>query len=283
MKTTPIQFVADSMTFVYMDEGIPSDAGYQATESSTSVGQAEITHISETAIAGTSGSVDDEASLPASASISMDLASKRMVDDLVDSETADEGEIRNESSLMPRPGSKEFNNETSYGFIGSSTAREHFQEPQDQPQASPRPLLPSIMNSPFAPLPGEATPGTPPGTAKRTTPGHSQKNSQIGTPLQCSVNALSVDSTVGSMPDPSNYNPYLYIDGGYHNQPYVNTSFPTATNYTSGRRASATYGNDVYCPMELGNFHSSSADWGGSGRVQMTTNIRTPPNGQDAG
>lgn len=282
MKTTPIRFVADSMTFVYLDEGIPSDASYQATESSASVGQAEITHISETAIAGTSKSVDGEASLLASASISMDLASKRMVDDLVDSETADEGEISNESSLMPRSGSKEFN-ETSYGLIGSSTAREHFQEPQDQPQASPRPLLPSIMNSPFAPQPGEATPGTRPGTAKRTTPGHSQKNSQIGIPLQCSVNALSVDSTVGSMPDPSNYNPYPYIDGGFHNQPYLNISVPTATNYTSGRRASATYGNDAYCPMELSNFHSSSVDWGGSGRVQMATNIQTPPNGQDAG
>lgn len=281
MKTTPIRFVADSMTFVYMDEGIPSDAGYQATDSSASVGQAEITHISETAIAGTARSVDGEASLPASASISMDLASKRMVDDLVDSETADEGEIRNESLLMPGSGSKEFSNETSYGLIGSSTAREHFQEPQDQPQASPRPLLPSIMNSPFAPQPGEATPGTRPGTAKRTTPGHSQKNSQIGISLQASVNALSINSTVGSIPDPSNYDPY--INGGFHNQPYLNTSFPAPTNYTLGRRASATHANDAYCPVDVSNFHSSSLDWGGSGRIQMATNIRTPPNGQDAG
>ena len=271
------------MTFVYLDEGVPSDAGYQATESSASVGQAEITHISETAIAETSRSVDGEASQPASASISMDLASKRMVDDLVDSETADEGEIRNESLLIPRSGSKEFSNETSHGLIGSSTAREHFQEPQVQPQASPRPLLPSIMNSPFAPLPGEATPGSRPGTAKRTTPGHSQKNSQIGIPLQCSVNALSVDSTVSSVPDPSNYNPYHYMDGGYHNQAYLNTSVPTATNYTSGRRASATYANDAYGPVDVSNFHSSSLDWGGSGRVRMATNIQTPPNGQDAG
>ena len=271
------------MTFVYLDEGIPSDAGYQATESSASVGQAEITHISETAIADTSRSLDGEVSQPASASISMDLASKRMVDDLVDSETADEGENRNEPSLMPRSGSKEFGNETNYGLIGSSTAREHFQEPQGQPHASPRPLLPSIMNSPFAPQPGEATPGSRPGTAKRTTPGHSQRNSQIGIALQSSVNALSVDSTVGSMPDPSNYNPYLYIDGDYHNQPYLNISVPTATNYTSGRRASATYGNDAYGPVDVSNFHSSSLDLGGSGRVQMATNIQTPPNGQDAG
>ena len=271
------------MTFVYLDEGVPSDAGYQATESSASVGQAEITHISETAIADTSRSVDGEASQPASASISMDLASKRMVDDLVDSETADEGEIRNESSLMPRSGSKDFGNETTYGLIGSSTAREHFQDPQDQRQASPRPLLPSIMNSPFAPQPGEATPGSRPGTAKLTTPGHSQKNSQIGIPLHSSVNALSVDSTVGSIPDPSNYNPYHYMDGAYHSQPYLNIGVPTATNYTSGRRASAAYGNDAYGPVDVSTFHSSSIDWGGSGRVQMATNIQTPPNGQDAG
>ena len=271
------------MTFVYLDEGVPSDAGYQATESSASVGQAEITHISETAIADTSRSVDGEASQPASASISMDLASKRMVDDLVDSETADESEIRNEPLPIPRSVSKELGNETIYGLIGSSTAREHFPEPQDQPQASPRPLLPSIMNSPFAPQPGEATSASQPGTANRTTPGHSQKNSQIGIPLQCSVNALSVDSTVGSMPDPSDYNPYHYMDGGFHNQPYLNISAPTATNYTSGRRASATYGNDTYGPVDISNFHSSSLDWGGSGRVRMATNIQTPPNGQDAG
>lgn len=270
-----------SSIFVFLDEGLPSDAGCQAAESSTSIGRADFTHVDETAIADPAGSVDGEASQAASAGVSMDLASKRMVDDLVGSETTDEDEIpiaAAQGLLNPISELKDVGNETSYGLIGSSTAREHFGDIQDQPQVSPRPLLPSIYNSPFAPQPGEATPGSRPGTANRTTPSHSQQNSQTRTPLQQQIN-----SSISSMADPSNYNPYLHMNGGYHNQPYLNNVFPAATNYTSGRRVSTTYGNETYGATDVSNFHSSSLAWGGSGTVQAVTNVQTPPNGQGAG
>ena len=285
------------MTFVYLEEGIPLDAGYQGTESSASVEQAEVTHISETALGDTSTSIGGEASQPASASILMDLASKRMVDDLVDSETADDCEMANvdvdlannladavlQPSLTSGTGSKGFANETSYGPIGSSTAREHFQEPEDEPQVPLRPLLPSILNSPFAPQPGEATIASRPSTARRTTPSHSKENSLSGIPPQYQPNALNVGSSVSSIPDPSNYNAYPHVDGGYQNQPYLNTSFPTATNYTTGYRASANHRDETYGPLDASTFHSSSLDWEGSGRLYVATNVPTPPNGQGAG
>ena len=270
-----------STTFVYLDEGVPSNAGYQATESSTSIGRAEITHVDETAIADPAESVDGGASQAASGGISMDLSSKRMVDDLVGSEATNEDEIpiaATQGLSNPRSGSKDIGNDASYGLIGSLTARNHFGDPQDHPQVSPRPLLPSIYNSPFAPQPGEATPGSRPGTAKRTTPSHSQQNSQTRIPLQQQIN-----SSISSMPVPSNYNPHPNLNGGYHNQPYLNNEFPAVPNYTSGRRASTTYGNETCGAMDVSNFHSSSLDWGGSGRVQAATNVQTPPNGQGAG
>ena len=270
-----------STTFAYLDEGVPSDAGYQVTPSSASVERAEITHVDETALADLAGSVDGGTSQAASAGISTDLASKRMVDDLVGSETTDDDEIPiapAQGLSTARFGSKNTVNETSYGLIGSSTAREQFRDDHDHPKVSPRPVLPSIYNSPFAPQPGEATPGSRPGTAKRSTPSHSQQNSQTRTPPQQQIN-----SSISSMPDPSNYNPYSHISGGYYNQPYLNNMFPTATNYTLGRRASTTFGNEILGAMDVSNFHSSSLDWGGSSRVQAATNVQTPQNGQGAG
>lgn len=246
-----------------------------------SVGRTEITHVDETAIADPAGSVDGGASQSASAGMSIDLASKRMVDDLVGSETTDEDEIPIAAAQAlpePRYGLKDVGDETSYGLIGSATAREHFGDTQPQPQLSPRPLLPSIYNSPFAPQPGETTPGSRPGTAKRTTPSHSQQNSQSRILFQ-----QPASSNISSMPDHSNYTPYPHLDGGYHNQPYLNTAFPAMTSYTSGRRVSANHVNDTYGTMDISNFHSSSLDWGNSGRVQATTNLQTPPNGQGAG
>ncbi len=291
-ENVPIQLVGES--FIYVEEDVPSDVGYQISQSTTSTGRDEITHIDETALPAAAPSLDGGASQAPSMPLSMDLDSKRMVDDLVGSETTDEhgdvdGTALANAALqnLANPGSgfsqpKEVGNDTSYGLIGPGTAREHFGDLQNPPPVSPRPLLPSIDKSPFALQPGEETPGSRPGTAKRTTPSHSQHNSQTQFPLQQITHAFSVDpSTASTMSDPTQPNPNPHLNGVYHNQPLINSTFPTATNYTSGGRIPITYPNGTF--DESGFRSSDITSYGASGTVRASTSFQTPPNGQDAG
>lgn len=147
----PIQLVGE--TFIYLEEDGPSGVDYQMSQSPARVGQDDITHINETVLPAAAPSTDGGASQAASIPLSMDLDSKRMVDDLVDSEATDEDENIDQPALISTPQQRpakhrssssqfrEAGNDTSYGLIGSGTAREHF---GDQPLVSPRPLLPSI-------------------------------------------------------------------------------------------------------------------------------------------
>lgn len=285
----PIQLVGE--TFIYVEEDVLSDVGYQTVQSTTSVGRDEITHIDETVLPAAAASIDGGDSQAGSVPVSRDLDSKQMVDDLVNSETNDEYEDGDGSVLANTPlqtsatsglGSSQFakkvGNDTSYGLIGSGTAREHFGDLQ--PQVSPRPPLPSILNSPFAPQPGEESPGSGPGTAKRKTPSHSQENSQTSFPLQQITHAFNVDpspQSVVSDPTQTKHSPQL--NGGYHDQLPINSTFPTLTDYTSGGRVSTAYGNDTYSS----SFRSSNIISGYSGTVRAATNTLTPPNGQGAG
>ena len=208
----------------------------------------------------------------------MDLASKRMVDELVDSETTDDGfedPSRPQIGLAPMT---ELGNETSYGLFGTSTASElgGRLDMQDQP------LLPSIYNSPFAPQPGERTSGSRPSTAKRSTPNHSRQSSQVMFPSQKhSGHAVgwSQISTLESAKSTSGPNE------GYHKQSFTNATFPTKTNYTTGGSSSIIYRNDGYSTLDACHLISPTVEYGCSGSVNGTnrvTNVQTPPNGQGA-
>ena len=278
------------------------DESYKAPLPSTGIELDEVTHVDETNFHVAPASFSGGASQAASTSVNMDPASKRMVDDLVDSETTDDGEDCDLSGpfademphgfavpgYIPSP-AKDIGDETSYGLIGSSTVREHFGDLQGPVVNSPRPLLPSITNSPFALQPGEVTPGSRPSTTKRKTPSHSQQNSQTRFPLQRKSIALSVDSSPSNpstMPDPTAPGPYA--NGFYRDQSPLNNAFSSVQNYTGGAKSSNDFGGhhlhaDEPNFLSLEVFEGSS--WGGgSGQSsRRAANIMTPPNGQDAG
>lgn len=215
-------------------------------------------------------------------SLNLDLASKRMVDDLVGSETMDDND--SEQPLQPRIScglSNEIVNETSYGLFGESTASELAAntETHDQPLVIAPPLLPSIYNSPFALQPGEATPNSRPSTAKRSTPSHSRQNSQIKFPSQNSK-VHRTESSQSSMPEPTNPKPPTY---GYSRDPYMNQTFSTNANHSLTGRSSMAYGNDGFSALDACHFISPTVDFGCSGSVKRRTDVQTPPNGQGAG
>lgn len=291
-------------TFTYIEEGMREEESYQAPLSSMGIALDEVTHVDETKFPVAPASTSGGASQAASISVNMDPVSKRMVDDLVDSETTDDGEDADLSGQftdeMPHcstgpgyipPPAKDMGDETSYGLIGSATVREHFGDLQGPFAPSPRPLLPSITNSPFALQPGEETPGSRASTTKRKTPSHSQRNSQTRFPLQRNSIALSsVDSSpsnpTSTMPDPTAPGPYG--NGFYHNQHPLNNAFPSVQNYTSGPKNFNSFGGN-YLHVDEPNFLSlevfEGSSWGGGSGQSGTraANVMTPPNGQGAG
>ena len=170
---------------------------------------------------------------------------------------------------------REVGNDTSYGLIGTSTARDFVKDlcsysPQIQPQSTPRPIIPSILNSPFAPQAGEESPHSRPGTAKRMTT-HSPRNSQNDfSLLQQPSTGFSVDSSGSPMQDPS--------------QQTQKRDFGVI------RRPSAIYSKKIVPLLDDINFHSSSvfyeSPWEGprpSGMKAMSVLTPTPPNGQGGG
>ena len=228
---------------------------YQASLSTTGIELEEVTHVDETTLPDAPASISGETSQAASISVNMDPASKRMVDNLVGSETTDDGEdagfIDHSTNEAPhgfersgqRPSPAQVGDETSYGLIGSSTAREHFGDLQNPISHSPRSILPSITNSPFALQPGEETPGSRPSTAKRKTPSHSQQNSQTRFPLQRQAIGFSVASSPSnpsSMPDPTA--PTSHTNGVYGDQPPLMNTFHSNQTYTRPRTFT-TFGN----------------------------------------
>ena len=286
------------------------EESYQRPVSLTGMELDEVTHIDETKLPDPPASLSGRASQAASVSVNLDPASKRMVDDLVASETTEDGHDPDfieqytdgvphdytTSGYIPSPATG-VGDETSYGLIGSVTAREHFGDLQVPVASSPRPLLPSITNSPFALQPGEETPGSRPSTGKQRnkTPSHSQQNSQTRFPLQRQPpNAFSLDSSASdhhhpsmtTTPDPTALSSGAYANNGfYRNQPTLHNAFPSAgQSYTTGPKNSVKFGGEPLRGDEP-NFHSlevfEGSTWGGgsdqSGR--RAGNVLTPPNG----
>ncbi|KAK2766014.1 hypothetical protein FQN54_007529 [Arachnomyces sp. PD_36] len=203
-KKIPITLVDDNgrNLFVYQEEGLPSQLfaspnGHHHSLSSTSVERDDIQQARETRnYAENAGpAADDAASQSASASVSANTSMHRMVDALVDSEISDipppvaplpviqDGypltptghPLEPESNYIDKPPNAETGLSSNYSTIRPSQTPTLAQFPAGVPY-SPRPNLPSIFNSAFAPQPGEApSPNSRPGTARQTSP-------QVGSP-----------------------------------------------------------------------------------------------------
>lgn len=266
-------------TFVYIEDDTPSVAD-QLILPSPSLDREGVTHVDETTFPHMISPLNGDGSQAALAFISMDPASKRMVDDLVDSENAGNDDEVPSKLGLGLSSAHDAGNDTSYGLFGSATARE-LGDLEDQPPITPHPLLPSIDNSPFAPQPGEEITVSRPCSAKRTTTSHSQQHSQTRSAFQQPVDAYNIESSMtSSMPEPTNRS--LPMNSDYLNQPLVTATFSAHTNYTTGGRPSTTYPNDVHSAFFDYSFRSSAQDFGGSGSVKGVTNVQTPPNGQGA-
>jgi hypothetical protein len=251
---------------------------------------------------------DEEASQATSVSVSLNTEAHRMVDNLLDSEAAentdDECNLvvasdRRGPTLAPAlelSSARKVGIDTTYGFDTTLDTSAFIGALQDysvqkQPQGSPRPHLPSIYNSPFAPQAGETTPRSRPSTAKRMSP-HSRQHSQhaLAFPPQVTECRESADS---SMQDPSSF---------------ANTQTPTTRNALLFHRNQAPPWNGEFRgfshygaigePIFRGNgdsgfiddseFRSSEvfvgSNWVYSGQsATEVLNLHTPPNGQGAG
>ncbi|QSS54477.1 EST1 superfamily domain-containing protein [Histoplasma capsulatum var. duboisii H88] len=179
----------ETKLFVYKEEGLPqfsSPSGHQHrhTLSSTSVDREDI-HPPE------SNPEPMEYANSQSASASISLAMNQMVDKLVESETnencppiertlssstawhnANIININTHNTASQQDGSGEHSSNGQCTATGTGTGTLNSYSPIIEPlppqSYSPRPTLPSILNTPFAPQPGEAiSPATRPSTAIR--------------------------------------------------------------------------------------------------------------------
>lgn len=281
-------------TFAYHEEGltefIGSPAGHQATMSSTSIEREDIPKARATNPPRATSAIGESASEAASVSVSTNT--HRWVDNLVGSESANhdapkEGLQSEFADRIPPtpPGHsfgdspvKEAGNDTSYGLIGTSTARELVRDlrshsPQSQQQSTPRPILPSILNSPFAPQAGEESPHSRPSTAKRMTT-HSQRTSQNGFPILPQPVEYSVDSSISSMQDPSGN-----VFRQTQNRP-SQFGIIGPPSVLSGKRNVSAFDDSVFDSSSI--FHGSS--WEGPRPSMLEViNVQTPPNGQGGG
>ena len=221
LQDIPVKLV-DGATFAYHEDGltefIGSPEGHQARMSSASVERQDMPQANGIIPTDIASAFPENASEPASVSVSTNTHC--WVDNLVGSETADIDALEGlrtgfADRISPTPLEYHFEeppttepgNDTSYGLIGTSTARDLVRDlrtssPQNQYQSPPRPTLPSILNSPFAPQPGEESPHSRPSTAKRMTT-HSKRNSENGFAIPRQPLTYSVDSSVSAMQDPS--------------------------------------------------------------------------------
>lgn len=187
--------------FVYEEDDLPSQLfsspnGHHHSLSSTSVERDDIQQARETRniVEHTGPAAEDTASQSASASVSANTSMHRMVDALVESETSEaappvssfpviqdgyhltstgypcEMEPNARPNHVNGAPHAEATVPTNYSTIWASQTPTSNQFPAGAPY-TPRPNIPSFLNTPFTPQPGEATsPQFRPGTARQASP-----------------------------------------------------------------------------------------------------------------
>lgn len=183
--------------------------------------------------------------------------------------------LNNSQVLDNNTSPKAAGNETSYGTIGSTTAADLVRDLRSfsTPQASPRPRLPSIYNSPFAPLADEEAPLT----ANHIKPSHSQQNSQQG--------------FGGSFPQNNSQQGFPILpqqaNGYFHHVDSSMSSFgaPSSIGYSQSlpqKRLTTHSPRNFQINYEESQFMSSNIFSGSpwDGTTDRAGLVPTPPNGQ---
>ena len=320
----PISLIYGTAQFAYQEEGVPSEllaspSGHQATLSSTSIEREDIpkanSRVNKSAIPDGASNIDDQTSQSAS----MNTAMNHMVDRIVGSEFDEctNGDNPDDENIPPTPPAHTFDddsptydpaNETSYGLMGTLTAQDliakvhaYSQSPTHSiNRSTPRPVLPSVLNSAFAPQPGEVSPQTRPSTATCISPTPPSQLFLPQPPTPQRLSGHSGHSSYSSMQQPSSL--------AYPGSPLANAhgfgQFPQQVGMGIGGhgngygygygygnadgngivrgRPSTVYGagstfdeNNLMLSAEI----FDGTQWRGSGLI----NTHTPPNGQGAG
>ncbi|OAX79223.1 hypothetical protein ACJ72_06458 [Emergomyces africanus] len=245
----------EAKLFVYKEEGLPqfsSPSGHQHQHSlsSTSIEREDILPPESNP-----GPIDYANSQSASASIS--LAMNQMVDNLVESETTEScppiertlsssnawynaslnnTNTNNGASQQDSSGHRAGNGNGTGAETGNFNAYSPIIEPEAPQSYSPRPALPSILNTPFAPQPGDTiSPGTRPSTAIR------QGDQQYPT---LRANNSGTFSTPHNFPQQEQYmmgfQSSLQLPSTPYNYPYATSSLSPTQTQTPG----VPYNND---------------------------------------
>ncbi|KAL8693149.1 MAG: hypothetical protein Q9218_001969 [Villophora microphyllina] len=254
----PIQFVRDSGRFVIeesMLNSVPSQSSFGFTNRASTAEQDSIAHPQRMPNHDAESTTDDAISLGASTSLSLGPTMNQMVDDLVDADPA-------HPSTFDAPGSSSVQgvngaNETSYA-IGESTLTV-----LNRMADVPKPPLPSILNSPFAPQPKEGSALSRSPASKCPTADMQQRSQQQQPPPQSSL-----DSTSSSMSEPTQLS---YLQKG----PYLN---PSLRKKAFGIHQQHATGLTDDFNFDSSNIIAGSSFPYNSGRDQVTQ--PTPPNGQ---
>lgn len=268
----------------------------------------DIPHAHRSPVVNAPSLADEVVSQATSISVSLNTEARRMVDILLESESADNGHhsttmasrnfrsetadfvepVRTSSTVDVTPLNLE--NDTTYGFNELNTsdfvrALNKYTPQKQQPQGSPRPHLPSIYNSPFAPQADDATPGSRPNTATQISPLHSRKNSQHKVPLQQQHpnGGILWNSSMGSMQDTSSS---LSVT----QTPINHFKKRTLAGNNYGAIGGPVISHSHKSSHNLNDFEFRSSQvfqgstWDLSGQtVRDALRLRTPPNGQGAG
>ncbi|KAL8642073.1 MAG: hypothetical protein Q9228_001210 [Teloschistes exilis] len=195
----PLHFNQESGCFVVEEDMLqlePSQTSLRDTEGASTAQQEESLHIQHIPHHDAESTTDDAGSVAPSTSLSLGTSMNQMVDDLVDHDLSNDPAPRSTYAAPNGPAAPWMDgaNETSYG-VGDSTLtamdivnqiRSWSPKRQQAPKAAPRPVLPSILNSPFAPQPDEkiallthatstGIPEQPSQHNEKNTPSHSQR------------------------------------------------------------------------------------------------------------
>lgn len=233
-----------------------------------------------------------------------------MVDTLLESESVDNAhhdstiasrDFRSENAELVEPGRMtpavdvtplpNIENDTTYGFneLNASDfvrALNKYTPQKQQPQGSPRPHLPSIYNSPFAPQADDATPASRPNTATRISPLHSRRNSEQKFSLQQqhqSNGGIIWNSSMGSMQDTSSSFSVTQTPINHFKKRSV-----AGNNYGAIGGPVISHSHNSSRNLDGFEFRSSQvfqgSTWDLSGQtIRDAMSLRTPPNGQGAG